>query len=266
MLCVLSSSDDTYDIYDTDHNTVSFLTQSQISDMISSGVRINGVSGHKIISVIDKAKAVANLTGKSFGGILVSYGFPDFMFKYLDFPLNGGGSIVFDKVLFFGIAQEGDLTEALRCSVLVNDMSALFGRFHSQLDKVDFSLLNTCRVKRMDGVFQNNDAVKTLDLSGFDTSRVWNMFRMFYNCHDLVSLDLRSFDTRRVKTMEEMFRRCSSLESLDISSFSADKLEYSEDMFRGCNSLKNLVVSDERIREQALRDGIKEEAIHMVSK
>ena len=91
-------------------------------------------------------------------------------------------------------------------------------------------------------LFSGLTSLIDIDFTGIDTSRVKNMAYMFSNCSSLTELDLSSFDTSNVIVMAEMFSNCSSLEELDLSSFNTSNVTSMYNMFSGCTNLLNLNV------------------------
>ena len=71
------------------------------------------------------------------------------------------------------------------------------------------------KVTNMSNMFQNCNALTSLDVSGWDTSKVTTMNAVFYTCKALTSLDLSDWDTSNVNNMSNMFQNCSALNSLD---------------------------------------------------
>jgi len=104
--------------------------------------------------------------------------------------------------------------------------------------------LNMSAVTRMDNMFQNCQALTSLDLSTFDTRNVTSMSYLFSGCSSLASIDLSSFNTEKVDYFSGMFEGCSQLQTLDLSSFVMPKACYLFSMFKGCSQLQNIYVGD----------------------
>ena len=83
-------------------------------------------------------------------------------------------------------------------------------------------------------------------LENLNTSEVTDMSYMFQDCEALTSLDLRTFNTEKVTSMYEMFTSYSfsALETLDLSSFNTANVTDVEYMFYGCSELKTIIVGD----------------------
>ena len=105
----------------------------------------------------------------------------------------------------------------------------------SEIDGLQY--FNTSNATTMNYMFNNCNALVSLDLSSFDTSSLTKMQNMFSNCYVLNDLDLSSFDTSKVTTFQGMFSNCSSLTTLDLSSFTTDNNPSIRDTFDGCKSL-----------------------------
>ena len=88
-----------------------------------------------------------------------------------------------------------------------------------QLISVDFSNLNTSKLKYISELFLGCSSIEEINFTNFQTSLVQNMSYMFTNCSKLKSLDLSSFRTSEVYSFMSMFEGCISLEFLDFSHF-----------------------------------------------
>lgn len=104
----------------------------------------------------------------------------------------------------------------------------------------NLQLLNTTGVTTMNGMFENDSALTSLDLSHFKTESVTDFFSMFEGCKKLTSLDLSSFVTTSATSMGNMFKECNKLKDLDISTFNTEKVSSLYGMFHGCESLTTL--------------------------
>ncbi len=80
-------------------------------------------------------------------------------------------------------------------------------------------------------LFNNLNAVKTIDVSGLDTSKVTDMSFMFCNCFEVTSIKLDGMDTSKVTNMRCMFNDCRELPSLDLSSFDTSLVTDMHNMF-----------------------------------
>ena len=111
------------------------------------------------------------------------------------------------------------------------------------LRSISFSNLNTSKVTKMQGMFDNCSSLETLDLSSFNTSSVKTMMMMFRECGSLSTLDLSSFNTGSVGSMAQMFEGCTNLNALDLSNFDTSSVTTMANMFKGCTSLTELNLS-----------------------
>ena len=121
----------------------------------------------------------------------------------------------------------------------VTDMSGMFDECNA-LQSLDLTGFNTANVTDMGGMFSRCIVLKSLDLSNFNTANVTNMFNMFYGCEALESLDLTNFNTANVIEMTGMFAFCKTLKSLDLTSFNTANVIGMTDMFRRCYELTTI--------------------------
>ena len=108
----------------------------------------------------------------------------------------------------------------------------------------DIQNLNTEKVTNMSSMFEDCDALTSLDVSNFNTQNVTDMISMFYGCQALTSLDVSKFNTQNVTHMSCMFSGCEALTSLDLSKFNTQKVTNMSDMFHDCSALKSLNLSN----------------------
>ena len=106
-----------------------------------------------------------------------------------------------------------------------------------------FKDIDTSNVTNMSSMFNNCDALTSLDVSGFDTSNVTSMNSIFYYCSSLTSLDLSGWNTSNVIDMSVMFYSCSALTSLDVSRFDTSNVTDMSTMFIICSALTSLNLS-----------------------
>lgn len=162
---------------------------------------------------------------------------------------------------------EGSLLEELDLSSWntshVMDMCAMFADC-KRLKKLNLSSLGGESLTDVNSMFFCCENLTELDLSSFNVSKVTNFQSMFLSCLRLKSLDLSSFDVRSATDVSSMFRACRNLEYLDLRNFKLPDNAVSYNMFMGCENLKNLVVSDSRLYQQAIADGIDVWSIDMV--
>ena len=104
----------------------------------------------------------------------------------------------------------------------------------------------TSKVTSMYQMFQDCNALTSLDVSNWDVSKVKDMSYMFYNCKLLTSLDVSKWNTNSVETMNCMFYGCNALQTLDVSKWNTSNVKDAgmNTMFKGCHSLTSLDVSN----------------------
>ncbi len=92
----------------------------------------------------------------------------------------------------------------------------------------------------MSSMFENCEALTSIDVSNFDTSEVKNMTHVFNGCKNLTTLDLSSFDTNKVTETERMFDGCTRLNTIYVNSskFNMTNVTNSKNMFRSCNAIE----------------------------
>ncbi len=100
------------------------------------------------------------------------------------------------------------------------------------------------------GMFENCNALKSLDLSKWDTSKVTAFGWMFANCKALTELDLRNFSTESCVSIADqwwfrlgggMFYGCSALETIKFGpKFTCEKIEYFGGLFNSCTNLTTI--------------------------
>ena len=109
------------------------------------------------------------------------------------------------------------------------------------LTKLDFSHLNTSKLKTMNEMFKScADLDEIIFGKNFNTGNVVSMEQTFYGCSKLTELDVSGFDTSKVTTMQGCFNSCSNLHSLDLNNWATTKLSTITDMFSYCYALKEL--------------------------
>ena len=118
----------------------------------------------------------------------------------------------------------------------MTDMSNMFNECNA-LSSIDVSHFNTSKVTDMQSMFSNCTSLTSLDLRNFDTSNVTNMEGMFNNCQALESLNVSNWNTSNVTNMGNMFTSCSRLTSLDLGGFNTSKVTLMWYMFSGCSQL-----------------------------
>ena len=78
---------------------------------------------------------------------------------------------------------------------------------------------NTTSGKGLTYLFNDCNALTTVDLTEIDTTNSSDLKRMFGGCRSLTQIDLSRFNTANARSMHWMFRNCNSLTELDLTSF-----------------------------------------------
>ena len=120
----------------------------------------------------------------------------------------------------------------------VKDISLLFYNC-SNLSMINFNFFNSLTTN-MNGIFQNCNSLKSLNLTNFYTSNVEIMTNMFSGCSELNILNLDNFNTSKVIEMESMFEECSNLTSLSLDNFETSQVQNMNKMFSNCINLRYL--------------------------
>ena len=94
-------------------------------------------------------------------------------------------------------------------------------------------------------MFNDCNALQSVDLSGFVTHNATDMKRMFGGCNKLTNLDLSHFDTSNVRSMYWMFRKAYSLKTLDLSSFDTSNVINMKEMFVSATGLQTLFLGED---------------------
>lgn len=121
------------------------------------------------------------------------------------------------------------------------DSSCMFDNFNA-LSTIEIGILDTSKVINMNNMFNYCISLTNLDLSKFDTNKVTDMSNMFNHCTAISKLNLNNFVTTKTTNMANMFTSCWSLEELDISNFDTRKTKNMTKMFYDCGKLKNLKI------------------------
>ena len=130
-------------------------------------------------------------------------------------------------------------------SMIDNNNSKSFEDYTKNLSEINgLEILNTSRVKNMQGMFEFNANLKNIDVTSFNTSNVTKMNDMFRYCNLLENLDVSNFDTKNVTDMSRMFQELRSVTEIKLGEkFNTSKVEKMRAMFQTCMSIKQLDVS-----------------------
>lgn len=101
--------------------------------------------------------------------------------------------------------------------------------------------VNAQKVTAVDYMFENCNAMTSVDLSAFKTKELTNMSRMFSGCSLLTSVKFpASFDTAKVTDMSLLFQSCTALTSPGISDFNTESVTTMENLFADCAGLTSI--------------------------
>lgn len=89
-------------------------------------------------------------------------------------------------------------------------------------------------------MFNEFNALETVDLHGLETSECTNLARTFHGCRKLKSIDVGTLDFSNLVNMTEMFDGCSSLGPLDFSGKQFPKLHGMSSFADGCSSATSI--------------------------
>ena len=113
-----------------------------------------------------------------------------------------------------------------------------YGR--NEIQKINFKMLDTQNVTKMDFMFADCSDLTSLDLTPLDTQNVTDMSGMFYGCSNLTKLDLSNFDTSNVTTMGGNFEYWLTQNGDFQATYYGDKAHAG--MFEYCSSLTALII------------------------
>lgn len=123
------------------------------------------------------------------------------------------------------------------------DMSYMFASekdiyYPISVDPIDFSHMNTSRVKNMEGIFHGSH-LPTIDVRHFDISRVTNLSFAFARLKSVTSLDLSGWNTRNVANMNSTFVYSENITDLNVSGWQNDSATDMAAMFGRLTNLRN---------------------------
>ena len=96
----------------------------------------------------------------------------------------------------------------------------------------------------MSFMFNDCNALLSIDLSEFNTSNVTDMKRMFGGCRSITALDVSTFDTSKVRSFYWMFRANEKLLELDISNFDTSSAVSMFGMFVQAQKVKTITFGE----------------------
>ena len=125
----------------------------------------------------------------------------------------------------------------------VTELAYMFGYLASATSIRFPRNLVTSKVTIMEGLFYEDNAVKSLDVSEFDTSNATSFYALFRSCRALTTLDLSKWKTSNVKNMREMFMDTTSLVSVDVTGWDTSNVTDMYQMFYNADGIRKLVLS-----------------------
>ena len=158
--------------------------------------------------------------------------------EIIDVDADGDGGIVAWTENDGTVMKVSTQIEGMKIQAAKN--SAFMFSYRTKLTNIDFSMLDTSKVTRINEMFYNCSGLTSLDLTPLNTSNVTDMSEMFSGCRGLTSLDLTPLDTSNVTNMGRMFCGCSGLTSLNLMLLNTSKVTDMESMFVGCSGLTSL--------------------------
>ena len=114
----------------------------------------------------------------------------------------------------------------------------------TSLESVDFTNVNTEKVKNFNRLFQDCVKLTSIDMSSFTTEECKELILTFYNCKALVDLNIENITGSEVTSFAGMFNTCSALRSLDLSKFVTSNATAMDSMFARCSQLTSLDISN----------------------
>lgn len=105
---------------------------------------------------------------------------------------------------------------------------------------LNLELIDTTRIRTMQGMFAGCKALTSISTESFVTSTVTDMSYMFENCSNVLTLDLRNFDTSNVTNMANMFSGCERVTKINVSSFDTSNVTDMSNMFKNCKAVTTI--------------------------
>ena len=128
----------------------------------------------------------------------------------------------------------------------VENMAGAF----SNINKITQTIMNQF-YPELASEFTDDNPTLELDFTGINTSKVKDMQQLFSGTTGVSNLDLKAFDTSNVIDMTEMFKK-SNFTILDLSSFNTSNVLFMDNMFLNSKSLQTIIVGDNWIRNSNL--------------
>ena len=103
---------------------------------------------------------------------------------------------------------------------------------------------NSSSEKGVAYMFNDCNALTSVDLTGIDTTNAIDMKRMFGGCRNLGNIDISHFNTSNARSMYWMFRACNAMTNIDLSSFDTGNVESFNGMFLSATKVKTISFGD----------------------
>ena len=137
-----------------------------------------------------------------------------------------------DSFDYAGDGNEGP-TSGYGLAFMFNDCNALVS--------IDLSQFNTTNASDMKRMFAGCTSLTEIDVSGFDTSNVRSMYWMFRKGYKITDVDLSSFDTSNVENMAGMFTAATGVKTVTFGeNFDTTKVHNYSNMFNGATALTTI--------------------------
>ena len=122
------------------------------------------------------------------------------------------------------------------------DTSGLKLEYNSSFDYANDSNENTTSDRGLTYLFNDCNALVSVDLSLIDTTNASDLKRMFGGCKALGDIDVSHFNTSNARSMYWMFRNVNAMQELDISNFDTKNVENMSGMFLSSSNLKTITL------------------------
>ena len=152
---------------------------------------------------------------------------------------NADSSKVFNGFSTVTIINGANLLNMSNATTLL----ALFQNCNA-LTSVDVSTWDVSNVEDMKGVFNKCNSLQSIDVSNWNISSATSIRSMFSSCSSLTSVDVSKWVTDNVTEMKNVFFQCSALTSLDVSNWNTGNVTNMRCLFQECSSLTSLDVSN----------------------
>ena len=137
-------------------------------------------------------------------------------------------------------ADLSHLTSAIQLSVFLNGFyQGLFNNCN-KIKSVELNNLDISQNTILNSMFYGCSSLQSIEVEGWDVSKVTEMNSMFYGCSSLQSIGIEGWDVSKVTNMNSMFYGCSSLQSIGVEGWDVSKVTNMHRMFYKCSSLQSI--------------------------